>query len=309
MSQHGIRRALPADIEALVSFNCGIARETENKELDQAKGSAGYDLFKEVFRMNGPANFEGEYYAPAPGKALSSIATTRKTDFETLQRELDSTRKQLFQIRSKRVRPITDVKILTAWNGLMISGLADAGRILERKDYIDAAANAAKFILAELKTEDGRLLRSYAAGEAKLNAYLDDYAFLVSGLIALHRATSDEKWLQAAASLTDKQIELFDDQQKGGFFFTSKDHPTLIVRVKDPVDSAIPSGMSVAAENLAYLVASRKASPQYKTALGSTLKSIAPLMRRASSAAPRSAAALANYLEQLPPPAIRNPQP
>ncbi|MCP4940990.1 MAG: thioredoxin domain-containing protein [Planctomycetaceae bacterium] len=279
------------------------------EELDEAKLSSGFELFKQVFRMNGPANFEGEYYAPAPGKALSSIATTRKTDFATLQRELDVTRKQLFQIRSKRVRPITDVKILTAWNGLMISGLADAGRILDRKDYIQAAANAANFILAELKTEQGRLLRSYAAGEAKLNAYLDDYAFLVSGLIALHRATGDEKWLQTAASLTDKQIELFADQRSGGFFFTSSDHPTLIVRVKDPVDSAIPSGMSVTAENLAYLAASEKASPAYKPALESTLKSLAPLMRRASSAAPRSAAALANYLEQLPPPALRIPQP
>jgi hypothetical protein len=279
------------------------------EELDDAKQSSGFELFKQVFRMNGPANFEGEYYAPAPGKALSSIATTRKTDFATLQRELDVTRKQLFQIRSKRVRPITDVKILAAWNGLMISGLADAGRILDRKDYIQAAANAANFILAELKTEQGRLLRSYAAGEAKLNAYLDDYAFLVSGLIALHRATGDEKWLQTAASLTDKQIELFADQGSGGFFFTSSDHPTLIVRVKDPVDSAIPSGMSVTAENLAYLAASEKASPAYKPALESTLKSLAPLMRRASSAAPRSAAALANYLEQLPPPSPRIPKP
>ena len=116
-------------------------------------------------------------------------------------------------------------------------------------------------------------------------------------------------WLQAAASVTDKQIELFADQKGGGFFFTSSDHPTLIVRVKDPVDSAIPSGMSVTAENLAYLaaIATKQIRPHYKTQLKSTLQSIAPLMRRASSAAPRSAAALANYLEQLPPPATSHP--
>jgi hypothetical protein len=128
-------------------------------------------------------------------------------------------------------------------------------------------------------------------------------------LIALHRATGDERWLQSAAKLTDKQIELFADEQNGGFFFTSSDHPTLIVRVKDPVDSAIPSGMSVTTENLAYLAASEKASPEYTTQLISTLKSVAPLLRRASSAAPRTAAALANYLERLPPPALRIPQP
>lgn len=279
------------------------------EELEEAKETQGFDLFKQVFRLNGDPNFEGEYFAPAPGKSLTSIAAGQKNDFETLNQKIDETRKKLFQVRSKRTRPITDVKILTAWNGLMIAGLADAGRILEREDYIKAAAKAADFILAELMTDQGRLLRSYAAGEAKLNAYLDDYAFLVSGLIALHRATGEDLWLQSAAELMDKQSELFADEKGGGYFFTSSDHPTLILRVKDPVDSAIPSGMSVTAENLAYLAGSEKASTTYTTQLKSTLQSLAPLMRRSSSAAPRSAAALANYLEQLPPPALRIPQP
>ena len=301
----GFYSALDADSEG----EEGKFYRWTQEELEESKETPGYELFKKVFRLNGDPNFEGEYFAPAPGKSLTAIAAEQDTNFETLNQNIEAIRKHLFQVRAERIRPITDVKILTAWNGLMISGLADAGRILDRKDYVKAAAAAANFVLAELKTEQGRLLRSYAAGEAKLNAYLDDYAFLVSGMIALHRATGDEQWLQAAAALTDKQIELFADEQSGGFFFTSSDHPTLIVRVKDPVDSAIPSGMSVTAENLAYLAASEKASSVYETQLKSTLNSIAPLLRRASSAAPRSAAAMANYLEKLPPPALRIPQP
>jgi uncharacterized protein YyaL (SSP411 family) len=277
------------------------------EDLDEFKETPGFDLFAKVFRFDGTPNFEVEYYAPAPGKSLTEIAVEQETDFETLNKNLDTTRNKLFQARSKRIRPITDVKILTAWNGLMIAGLADAGRILKREDYIKAASDAADFILRELSTKQGRLLRSYAADEAKLNAYLDDYAFLASGLIALHRATNDKRWLAAAKALTDKQIELFVDNNAGGFFFTSSDHPTLIVRVKDPVDSAIPSGMSVTAENLAYLTA-KHADEGYDAQLKSTLKSLAPLMRRAPSATPRAAAVLAKYLEQLPPPALRIPQ-
>ena len=279
------------------------------EELEQAKEADGYQLFNEVFRCTGKPNFENDYFAPAPGSSLTSIAKEQKTTFQSLVLRIEPTRRQLFQIRAKRVRPITDVKILTAWNGLMISGLADAGRILDRKDYVQAAGRAATFILTKLKTDTGRLLRSYAAGEAKLNAYLDDYAFFTSGLIALHRATGDAKWLQEAEALTAKQIELFADQKNGGFFFTSSDHPTLIVRVKDPVDSAIPSGMSITAENLAYLAASDPQSAVYPNQLKSTLTSIAPLLRRASSAAPRTAAAMADYIERLPPPALRKPQP
>ncbi len=205
----------------------------------------------------------------------------------------------MFDLRSQRQRPITDIKILTAWNGLMIAGLADAGRILKREDYTAAAIDAAEFLLAELRGEDGRLLRSYAAEEAKLNAYVDDYAFLASGLIALHRATGDDRWRDAAKEITDKQLVLFWDEVAGGFFFTSQDHPALIVRVKDPVDSAIPAGMSVSAENLQYLARELKETT-YSDRLQQTLQSLVPLIRRAPAAAPRAAAVLAEYLDHKP---------
>src|SRR5206468_7741588 len=115
--------------------------------------------------------------------------------------------------------------------------------------YIAAAERAADFVLANLRTKDGRLLRTYAAGEAKLNAYLNDYAFLADGLIRLHRATGKPRWLDEAAAFTAKQIELFSDERGGGFFFTSNDHEALLARGKDITDNALPSGNSVAAHN------------------------------------------------------------
>lgn len=257
----------------------------------------GFEMAAEVYRLDGPHNFETEFHVPDPGQSLTAVAASRKTTFDALVNEIAPVRKALFQARAEHARPITDTKILTAWNGLMIAGLADAGRLLERDDYVTAAAAAAKFILRELRDENGRLLRSFAADKAKLNAYVDDYAFLASGLIALHRATNDASWLTSATEVTDKQIELFWDDKNGGFFFTSKDHQELIVRVKDPVDGAIPSGASVSAENLHYLAKTTK-NESYRSRLQETLESMGPTFKRAPAAMPRAAAILAEYLEQ-----------
>ena len=135
----------------------------------------------------------------------------------------------------------------------MIRGFADAGRLLDEPKHVQAAARAAEFVLKNLQTPQGRLQRSFAQGQAHLNAYLDDYAFLVDGLLALHEATGEERWLLAADELTKTQIKLFWDQELGGFFFTSDDHEELLARSKDPVDSAQPSGNAVSASNLVYL--------------------------------------------------------
>jgi uncharacterized protein YyaL (SSP411 family) len=204
-------------------------------------------------------------------------------------------------VREQRARPITDTKILTSWNGLMIQGLADAGRVLKRKDYTSAAVNATSFLMKHVRSDDGRLLRSHAAGESKLNAYLDDYAFLAGGLIALHRSLGDARLLDLAAQITDKQLELFWDDQAGGFFFTSRDHPELIVRIKDPVDSEVPSGVSMTAKNLLYL-SQHGVDRGYRERSRATLQSVTPLMRRAPAAAPRAAAVMADLLDTRPSP-------
>jgi hypothetical protein len=191
----------------------------------------------------------------------------------------------LLAVRNKRARPLTDTKILTADCGLMIGGLADAGRILKEPRYVAAAERAAEFVLTKLRTADGRLLRSYAGGEAKLNAYLNDYAFLTDGLIRLYRATERQKWLDAAAALTAKQVELFSDGQGGGFFFTSSDHESLLARAKEVVDGAQPAGNSVAAHNLIFLAAT-KDHPQYLPLATKAVSATVAITQSSPSAAP-----------------------
>jgi hypothetical protein len=266
------------------------------EELQSLKSVKSFRGASIVYRLGGKPNFEGEFFVPDPGTSLTQVAKRLGADFSSLNERLAPARKAMLEVRSRRTRPMTDTKILTAWNGLMIAGLADAGQTLDRKDYTEAALKAAMFLVRNLRDEDGRLSRSFAGGKAKLNAYLDDYAFLVSGLIALHRSTGDPRLLALAKELCDKQIELFWDEVAGGLYFTSKDHPSLILRVKDPVDSAIPSGTSVSAENLLYLARQLK-DASYEQRLEQTLQSLVPLLRGAPSAAPRAAAVLAEYLD------------
>ena len=226
----------------------------DQSEIESAtKGGDAFDAFSRTYGFKEPPNFEGKYYSPQPGKSLAQIAKEENQTLDALVLSLKDAREALFDIRAKRPRPSTDVKILTSWNGLMIAGLADTGRILKRKDFVDAAAKAAEFVLRELKTSDGRLLRSYALGEGKLSGYLDDYAFFVHGLLRLHVATQDERWLEQAIELSRTQMRLFANEASGGFYYTANDQAELIARFQDPVDGVIPSGNSITASNLMYL--------------------------------------------------------
>jgi hypothetical protein len=168
---------------------------------------------------------------------------------------LDDIRRRLYEVRAERVWPGLDGKRLTAWNALMIGALADAGAALERPDYIDAAAGAAKFVLRDLRDGEGRLLRTYKDGRAKLNAYLQDHAYLVEALLALYEATFDPRWFAAAREIADTMIERFADDERGGFFETSADHEQLVARRKDLEDNPIPAGNSSAAFGLLRLAA------------------------------------------------------
>jgi uncharacterized protein YyaL (SSP411 family) len=167
----------------------------------------------------------------------------------------DEWRQLLYEVRSKRVWPGLDDKRLTSWNALMISALADAGATLEREDYLDAARRAADFVLSELRGAEGRLLRSWKDGQGKLNAYLEDHAFLLEALISLYEATFEPRWFGEARALADTMIERFADDEKGGFFETSSDHERLLARRKDLEDHPIPAGNSSAAYGLLRLAA------------------------------------------------------
>ncbi len=161
----------------------------------------------------------------------------------------------LLQARERRVRPGLDDKRLTAWNALLISALAEAGAVLERDDYRDAAVACADFVLRELRDPDGRLLRTYKDGRARLNAYLEDHAYLLEALIILYEATFDPRWFREARALADTTIARFGDAKKGGFFSTSDDHEALVARRKDLEDNPIPAGASSAAFGLLRLAA------------------------------------------------------
>ena len=164
-------------------------------------------------------------------------------------------RRILRDVRSERVWPGLDDKRLASWNALMISALAEAGAVLERPDYLEAARGAATFVLDELRDEDARLLRSWKDGHGKLNAYLEDHAFLVEALLTLYEASFEPRWFQEARALADTMIARFADDENGGFFETSDDHEKLLARRKDLEDHPIPSGNASAAYGLLRLAA------------------------------------------------------
>ncbi|MFT5525682.1 MAG: hypothetical protein ACI9HK_003652 [Pirellulaceae bacterium] len=259
-----------------------------------------FKRFAAVYQLDKEPNFEEHYYFPQFPKRLDELAKEMNSTPAKLDDEMKPLRAKLMLIRDTRERPLTDTKILTSWNGLMIRGLADSGAALKEPRFIKAAESAADFVLSNLRQEDGRLWRTYGQGKAKLNAYLVDYAFLTDGLLALHRATGEQRWLDEAEKLTAKQIELFWDAEEGGFFFTSDDHESLLARAKNPIDGAQPSGISVSAENLVRL-AKATGNKDYLARAEKTIRSVGALMTRAPAAIPRMAVAYSMYLQEVPP--------
>jgi uncharacterized protein len=169
--------------------------------------------------------------------------------------ELDDWRSQLYDVRKQRVWPGLDDKRLCSWNALMISALADAGAVLEDERYLDAARTCADFVLTRMRDENGRLLRTWKDGEGRLNAYLEDHAYLLEALLTLYEATWEPRFFSAAREIADTMIERFADDERGGFFDTSSDHEQLIARRKSLEDNPIPSGNSSAAYGLLRLAA------------------------------------------------------
>jgi uncharacterized protein YyaL (SSP411 family) len=199
--------------------------------------------------------------------------------FEPAPEVRERIRTALMARRAERTRPGLDDKRLTAWNALMIGALAEAGAVLERDDYLAAARRAAAFVLDEMRSEDGRLLRTYSAGEAKLNAYLEDHAFLVEALLTLYESTFEPRWFHAARDLAETMIERFGDPERGGFFQTASDGEQLVTRRKEIDDSPIPSGQSSAAFGLLRLYA-LTGDARYEDAALGVLRLFGDLLRR-----------------------------
>ncbi|MDT8453200.1 MAG: thioredoxin domain-containing protein [Gammaproteobacteria bacterium] len=204
-----------------------------------------YPVFAQRFGLNRPANFERQWHLHIYS-SHEELARQFNESPAALRSKISSARQTLFSARELRVHPGLDDKILCAWNGLMIKGMAHAGRVLENDTYIESATTAAYYI-KETMWRNERLLASSKNGVARLNAYLDDYAFLLGGLIELLQSRWNTDLLIWARQIADVLIAQFEDPEHGGFFFTSHDHEKLIQRFKTFSDDAVPTGNGMAA--------------------------------------------------------------
>jgi uncharacterized protein YyaL (SSP411 family) len=219
----------------------------------------------------------------------------------------DSIRERMFAARERRQRPALDDKRLTSWNALMITALSDAGAALDEPRYIQAAVACAEFILRDLRDDRGRLLRTYNDGHAKIEAFLEDHAFLLEALIALFEATCEERWFHEATALADDMIARFEDPEHGGFFSTASDGEELITRRKDLEDTPIPSGSSSAAVGLLRL-ADLTGEPAYERHALSVLALVRDIAPRHPTAFGHALQAMHHQLAPMRPIACPIPQ-
>ncbi|MEE2787776.1 MAG: thioredoxin domain-containing protein [Myxococcota bacterium] len=246
-------------------------------------------LLKTVYGITPRGNFEGRNILHLT-EALRAMSRRLNRPFDTFLVSLNKIKHAVYTARSKRPPPLLDDKVLTSWNGLMIGAFARAGLVFDRVDYIKQAERAAQFILSRLRTSDGRLKRTWRRGVSKLNAYLDDYAYLIAGLLDLFDATGRAEWLTQAIALQKTVDRLYADNA-GGYFTTSHDHEKLIVRQKPDYDGAEPSGNSVTAHNLLRLYEYTLVDA-YRARADATFSSFAGRMRRNPTSVPHLLSAL-----------------
>ena len=248
------------------------------------------DRVLRAFNIARDGNFEEESTQRKTGKnilylkqPLRRIANTQKIAPNELQGQWVTLREQLFARRERRIRPGKDDKILTDWNGLMIAALAKASRIVNEETYVHAAKGAANFIFEKMLDSRGRLCHRYREGEAVIPGFLDDYAFLVWGLIELYETTFDVKYLQLAISLNEDMMQQFWDEKRGGFYFTADDAENVLVRSKEIYDGAYPSGNAVATLNLLRL-ARMTGKTEYEANAAQILQTFAASVSQAPAA-------------------------
>lgn len=255
-------------------------------EVVELLGRERGDRFCEVYDVSPRGNFEGQSILNLP-RSIAQVAALRQWDLHTLQRELAEDRAKLLEARDHRIRPGKDDKVLASWNALMVDALACAGSVLDEPRYVSAAQRAGTFILRELRRADGRLLHSWRNGEAKLDAYLDDYAYLINALVTLYEADFDERWIDHATALAEVVMQRFHDPHDGGFFYTADDHERLIARQKDLQDSSVPSASGMIATALLRLGA-LTGRTAFQGAARETLQQAVGLMANVPTAAGQS---------------------
>ncbi|WIG57279.1 MAG: uncharacterized protein OJF49_000023 [Ktedonobacterales bacterium] len=225
-----------------------------SEELGAALGREDIEVAEQCWGISDRGNFEGKNILHVANNEHDIAIALNMTE-QALREQLAHIREILYNVRAQRVWPGHDDKVLTAWNGLMLRTMAEAGRILDHPEYLRAAVANATFITEQMVTNDGRLLRSWRAGQARIDAYLEDYASLVNGLLSTYEATGEERFFGEARMLADDMLARFWDEAAGSFFDSAKKHEALVGRPRELVDGATPSGMSLAAESLLRLAA------------------------------------------------------
>src|SRR5262249_14017915 len=220
-------------------------------EIEAVLGKDRGRIVNAYYGVSSGGNFDGRSILNT-SKSPEEIAKDLALPPDKLRSIIEESKDLLYAARSKRPPPLRDEKILAAWNGLMVSAYARAGLILGEGAYARRAERAADFVLTRMR-RGGRLLRSYKDGQARHDAYLEDYAFLIAGLLDLYEATGNPRWLREAIALDRVLESSYEDKRGGGFFLTSADHEKLLAREKPSYDGAEPSGNSVQAMNLLRL--------------------------------------------------------
>jgi uncharacterized protein YyaL (SSP411 family) len=230
------------------------------EEVKNVVGEGDAALAAGAWNLEAEGNYVDEARRVRTGRNIphliepqAAVARRLGLESDTFDRRLESVRNRLFTVREKRVHPLKDDKILADWNGLMAAALAVAGRVFNEPGWTEAAGSATDFVHLRMRAPDGRLLHRYRAGDASIPAFLDDYVFLITAHLELYDATFDPRHLQLAVELQRRTADLFHDPEHGGFFFSATDNEKLLVRQKEIYDGAIPSGNSMAADNLVRL--------------------------------------------------------
>ena len=266
------------------------------EEIVEVLGADDGKLVNDYYGVTIHGNFEGHSILNVQ-TPLPDFARNVGMDADVLEQRLGEARAKLLQWRSTRIAPERDDKALTSWNGLMLAAFAEAAVVLDRDDYRKVAEANGTIVLDRLVDESGRLLRTYKDGQAKLYGYLEDYAFLVDGLLLLHEATFGERWLQAAIELGGAMVDLFWDETTQQFYDTGSDHEELVIRPRDLTDNAAPAGSSMAVSVLLRL-AILTGDSAYNARAATSLRSANAVMQRFPTAAGHWLGALDFYLSK-----------
>ncbi len=253
----GFYSAQDAEVNAREGENYIWVADEVRETLEAAGLAEDVDLALDAYGFNAGTNFRDPHHPDDGSKNVvylrdrpDRLAESMGLSLDAFNDRLNRVNAALLAVRDRRDQPGTDDKVLTGWNGLMIAGLADGGRALGDPKYVEAARAAAEFVLVSMRDDDGGLLRAYRSGSARVSAVLEDYALMIRGLIALHRATGEPRWLAAATELTAVAAARFRDRETGSYFDTLAGQSDLFVRTRSVYDGAVPSGNSIMINNL-----------------------------------------------------------